>query len=608
MLCASELAMLYQRSFGLLLVVGVVLIDGCGSGHGTITENGSCSLGSCPIPKSPYVTVVGPSGIDGWDSVRTGGNIQLTATLRDTLGRALSGRTFQWRSADETKATVSEAGRLTALGLGSSQITATAMPDGIPGSINIAVLPGPIASLTVTPATTSIREGESGTLAAKAFDSYGPELPVSTVEWSSSNGSIASVSATGVVLGLTVGGPVVITAATMGKTASATVTVTPPMSIAFRQLSLGWKHTCGLAQDGLVYCWGSNSHGQLGDGTTVDHLTIAPVLQGELAFVELAAGADHTCARTREGATYCWGSNTRSELGDGSSVARSVPTAVAQAGTPVTALAAGSFHTCGLTSNGAAFCWGDNTFGELGIGTGDPMRSTPTRVVQGELIFRSLTANELHSCALTSAGRAYCWGSNASGEVGDGTRATRTTPNAVSQGDQVFIALASGANHACGLTGEGSAICWGELLRPNSPAVPFPSEIVIPALRLVALASPSGDAFQCALTASGQPGCWGWNGSGQLGNGGTVDVLGGYSLVPLPNERAIGIASGSVHTCVWTAAGKAFCWGLNDFGQLGDGTRATQPQPVAVKVPQSLWRLTTTFDGHVPKRSGRTGT
>ena len=166
----------------------------------------------------------------------------------------------------------------------------------------------------------------------------------------------------------------------LGSLTSATQSITLPVT--FTALRAGSIHTCGLMSAGAAYCWGSNTQGTLGDGTTTARLTPVAV-QGGLVFATLTAGAFHNCGLTSAGAAYCWVSNIHGELGDATTTDRRTPTAV-QGGLVFSTLAAGAFSTCGLTRAGAAYCWGFNTDGELGDGTAT-QRLTPVPVEGGVL-------------------------------------------------------------------------------------------------------------------------------------------------------------------------------------------------------------------------------
>ena len=209
----------------------------------------------------------------------------------------------------------------------------------------------------------------------------------------------------------------------------------------FSALAPGGIHTCGLIGGSAAYCWGGNYVGQLGDGSTTNSSTPVPVAGG-LNFSALTTGVGgHTCGLTMSGAAYCWGGNHIGQLGDGSTTLSSIPVAVS-GGLSFSGLAAGAAHTCGLTRTGAANCWGNNEEGELGNGDIGPdtcnvanWRCSRSPVaVAGGLTFSALTLGGVHTCGLISGGAAYCWGDNSSGQLGDGTTTNSSIPVAVSWG------------------------------------------------------------------------------------------------------------------------------------------------------------------------------
>jgi alpha-tubulin suppressor-like RCC1 family protein len=232
-------------------------------------------------------------------------------------------------------------------------------------------------------------------------------------------------------------------------------------------LSAGAFHTCGVTPAHVAYCWGNNSDGQLGNPPYGSQTCAfgpcikTPVaVSGGLAFLSVSAATYHTCGITTTGAAYCWGDNTEGWLGNGSTTASTTPVGVT-GGLAFSAVSAGQYHTCGVTAAGAAHCWGDNRSGQLGNGTTAISSSTPVPV-SGGLTFAAVSAGALHNCGATAAGAAYCWGDNRFGQLGNGTTANSSTPVPVS-GGLTFAAVNTGhmSIHSCGVTGANVAYCWG---------------------------------------------------------------------------------------------------------------------------------------------------
>jgi alpha-tubulin suppressor-like RCC1 family protein len=196
--------------------------------------------------------------------------------------------------------------------------------------------------------------------------------------------------------------------------------------LGFREITAGSSHTCGRTGSGNTFCWGANNRGQLGDGSSgLDRLT--PTLV-RTTVSGLVAGHEHTCG-IADGRAFCWGANTFGQLGDGSTDDRSSPTPVEGLPNRVSELAAGALHSCALLTDGRLFCWGQNFAGQLGDGTTQG-RITPVRVA-GDLRFSEVHAGGAQTCAITTGGERYCWGLNQNGQLGDGTRVNRSTPTRV---------------------------------------------------------------------------------------------------------------------------------------------------------------------------------
>jgi hypothetical protein len=210
-----------------------------------------------------------------------------------------------------------------------------------------------------------------------------------------------------------------------------------------------------------VLCWGANSSGQLGDGTTTGRLTPVPVSGLTDSVKTVAVGRYHTCALTTSGGVLCWGYNKEGQLGDGTTTDRLTPDAVSGLAGGVAAVSTHAYHACALTTGaGVLLCWGDNERGQLGDGTTID-RLTPVVVSALPLGVGGVSVGGAHTCAVTTAGDLLCWGYNGDGRVGDGTTTDRSTPTAVSGLDGGVAAVAAGGLHTCALTRGGAVACWG---------------------------------------------------------------------------------------------------------------------------------------------------
>ena len=295
----------------------------------------------------------------------------------------------------------------------------------------------------------------------------------------------------------------------------------------------------------------------------------------------VAAGHVHTCAVTAAGGVVCWGDNSKFQLGDGTTTSRLTQTPVMGLGSGVAALAAGWLHTCALTTVGSVVCWGDNTYGQLGDGT-KTQRPTPTAVSGLESGVAAIVAGQSHTCALTTGGAVVCWGYNSFGQLGDGTPTDRTTPT-LSWGNEA-VAIVAGGYHTCAVTTDGGVECWGQnwfgqLGDGTTMNSPWPTPVSGLESEIASLAA--GWGHTCALTTGGGVVCWGRNDHGQLGDGTKTQHLTPTAVNGLSSGVAA-ISAGENNTCGRTAAGGIRCWGWNVGGQLGDGTTTDRSEPTLV--------------------------
>jgi alpha-tubulin suppressor-like RCC1 family protein len=356
---------------------------------------------------------------------------------------------------------------------------------------------------------------------------------------------------------------------------ASTVAATP----AFIQVSGGGNHSCGVTAENRVYCWGFNVYGQLGDGTSTQRLRPVPV-GGTLRFRQVTAGELHTCGVTPDNRAYCWGENSAGTLGDGTTTNRSTPVLVA-GGHLFRRLDAGSFFTCGVSyPDNRAYCWGYNDRGNLGDGT-NRRRSTPG-AVSGGLQFRDVRAGLDHTCGVTPADVAYCWGSDSVGQLGDGEGGgLKLTPSPVA-GTRRFSQVDAGMAFTCAVTIGNKAFCWGSgrqgQIGDGNTFLRFTPRAVAGGLSFDRVTA--GGAHACGESTDNRAYCWGTDG---IGDGTTTRRL--TPVVVAGGRFYSQLSAGANHTCGRTAASVAYCWGRNEFGQIGDGTTTDRSRPVAVVSP-----------------------
>ncbi len=445
-----------------------------------------------------------------------------------------------------------------------------------------------VASVTVTPKSATLAVGGTLQLSATIRDANGNALTGHPITWTSDNAAVATADPNGLVTGVAIGSAAVI-ATSEGVSDRAAISVRTTSS--FLSVSAGGLKTCSLTASGPAYCWGT---GPLGDGSS-NSSTVPVAVTGGLTFSSVTAGNFVACGITTTEAPYCWGAL---EASSSSSVPVPVP-----GGHEFIALTIGDGfgpgHACGLTTSGAGYCWGNNTSGQVGDGTtsgdqiqnGWAVRTTPVAVVGG-LSFSALTAGLFHTCGLTTSGTAYCWGDNESGQLGDGSTAAYSSAPVAVAGGLRLVSLSAGGSGACGLTTGGAIYCWG----PNaagslgdgsttSSSVPV---AVSGGLTFSAVSVGSGHA--CGLTSNGAAYCWGWNADGQLGTGnntGPEQCSAGNPCSTRPvavtgGLRFAGLSAGGQVTCGVTPSGTTYCWGDNRYGQLGNGTTINSSEPVQV--------------------------
>ncbi len=363
----------------------------------------------------------------------------------------------------------------------------------------------------------------------------------------------------------------------------------PAPTFAPNLVAAGQYHSCALAADGAAYCWGLNNSGELGNGSG-QNSAVPVAVAGGRAFTQIVAGNGHTCALAADRRAWCWGYGLSGAVGDGSRVfSRPTPVAVA-GGHTFASLTAGGTHTCGLTPDGAALCWGEDLFGQLGNDRPLESQSAPVAVAGGHT-FRSLDAGSRVTCGVRTDGAAFCWGDGPNGNLGidNGFVAQQATPAPV-RGGLRFRTVSAGLFASCGITEAGATYCWGANYNGSTGIGEFfgytfdPTPVVMPS-GVTAFSSLRVADFghTCALAAGdGTVYCWGLNLNGQLGDASMTSRSVPTRVADVDAYAAV--SAGYSHTCGITTAGVAKCWGRNPYGELGRGAvggRANVPAPVA---------------------------
>lgn len=383
------------------------------------------------------------------------------------------------------------------------------------------------------------------------------------------------------------------------------------------QISAKGPHACEVA-DFYAYCWGLNSGGQLGNGTQVNSNVPVAVISKDLnvsgrTASDISMGSTHTCA-VSGGKPLCWGQNSWGQLGNGEALVSYIASPTATSGTAMgtkvtTQISASRFtafvggdqaHTCAI-ADGDGYCWGSNLFGQLGSlpsDSGDIFTPQAVKNSSGALLGKKLidiSTGYSHTCAVGNDHRAYCWGGGLSGQHGNGfywNLTTDPTPVSTTSGDMLTKSVSdidAGYTHTCAIA-EDKVYCWGsngvgQLGIGTTTASPVPKAVTIGLPGQKATSVTAGANYSCAVV-EGTAYCWGKNDFGQLGQ--PIGLA--SSTLPLPvggilaGKNVSKISAGGTHTCA-IADGDAYCWGLNDTYQLGNGTTVNSDTPVKVQKP-----------------------
>jgi alpha-tubulin suppressor-like RCC1 family protein len=349
------------------------------------------------------------------------------------------------------------------------------------------------------------------------------------------------------------------------------------------QVSAGQYTSCALGTSGsakIIHCWGDNYDGELGldDKLRRDAPNAVAGISGA-THIAHGSSASHSCV-VIAGAAKCWGYGEDGQLGNSSTVSSSTPVAVTGLSSGVADVSVGYDFSCALLTSGAVKCWGGNTDGDVGDGSGSGLRTSPVTIIASGA--SAISAGYFHGCAIVGTG-VKCWGYNNDGELGDGSTTQRNAPVAVTGLAGTPVSIASGVGHTCVVLSNGKMQCWGYNSSGQLGDDTTTSTLTSPPIAVMNIASGAtqvaAGAFHTCAIVSGGAKCWGYGYQGQIGNGlfadshVPTDVSGWTSNVQV-------LSGGYYYTC-GVKSGAASCWGANDFGELGTGTgNVGTPTPV----------------------------
>ncbi len=359
---------------------------------------------------------------------------------------------------------------------------------------------------------------------------------------------------------------------------SATATYNAPIKVGvatnWTAISSGDYHTCALNNASELYCWGRNQAGQVGNGNTF--IQASPVRIGaDVEWASIAAGDIHTCGLDRFEALYCWGLNEEGQVGDGSALEYLTPTEF-NTGKDWDMVRTGNTHTCAIKHNQSLWCGGLNEWGQLGTKT---LAASPIPVeVEAGQQWADVSVGYFYTCAIKNTdGQLYCWGRNDRNQTGaTNTSNTATNWSPVQETDVVttWRRVVAGNIHTCALSSAQKLYCWGDdgigQLGDGTAGgqTSIPTEVVHSTTwSQVAL----GPRHTCAVDTAKALYCWGDNASGQLGVGAIASTA-TPQQVNVAGVLWVSVATGSEHTCGLTENNRVYCWGSNRQRQLGDPT------------------------------------
>lgn len=454
-------------------------------------------------------------------------------------------------------------------------VTIRAAFEGLMAESVVEVYRPVVATVTLNPTDSTVTVGALVSFTASVVDEDALPVTGRTTTWTIDDSDIAIIDANGQVITLKEG-TVNISAEVDGVIGTTQLTVE---GFTLQSVSSGALHSCGVTAAGFGFCWGKGADGRLGTDSTTDQ-SLPTAIKTSMTFAEIHAANEHTCGRSGD-QIYCWGKRSSGRLGGGTIVGFSSVPVLVSGGLAFSRLSTSVDHACAITDTNDLYCWGEGDSGRLGNNSTTDL-NVPTQITGPEAEplakWSKVSAGRDHTCALTVAGKPYCWGHNAAGELGNAaTVESRVAVPVLTT--EVFSDIRVGDRFSCGLTAVGALYCWGDnsngKLGIGSAAANSNVPVLINGLSFIAI--DLGSDHACGV--SGLLGyCWGSGANGRLGAGNTDS-----KRVPtaIPNSPAFSSISAGGHSC-GVANGLGSCFGSNDVGQMGDNSTMERLIPTAI--------------------------
>jgi alpha-tubulin suppressor-like RCC1 family protein len=367
------------------------------------------------------------------------------------------------------------------------------------------------------------------------------------------------------------------------------------------QIDAGFTHSCALTTNGTYSCWGDDTYGQLGNGSSTGaQLSPTQELTSATDWAQVSVSPGHSCAIKTNGTAWCWGSDYNGALGNGPTLTDNQfsPTQEATLATSWAQISVknelgGTRHSCAVRTDGTLWCWGTDGNGQLGNGATTGDQDTPVQEVTAATDWAQVSKTFAHTCAVKTDGTLWCWGADTNGQLGNGaTTGNQDTPVQEVTAATDWAQVSTGPYYSCAVKTDGTLWCWGidtnNQLGNGAPTgdQDTPVQEVTAATNWAQVEG--GRTHTCAIKTDDTLWCWGWDGYAALGNGadGNQDSPDQEATAATNWEQ---VAIGQYHSCAVKTDGTLWCWGRNNAGQLGNGTSTTADTPVQEVTAATNW-------------------